>query len=69
MKGFPLKTTIFLSLVTFATGLPTIIHTYNTSRALNFKMNLIGGSRHPISILVQYIKIEIEEVLPIWLQL
>ena len=68
MEGFPLKPTIFLSLVTFTTGLPTIIHTYNTSRAFNFKMKLIGSSRHPISILVQYIKIEIEEVLSIWFQ-
>ena len=69
MEGFPLKPTIFLSLVTFTTGLPAIIHTHNASRALNFKVKLIGSSRNPISILVQYIKIEIEEVLPIWLQL
>ena len=69
MKGFPLKTTIFLSLVTFTTSLPAIIHTHNASRALNFKMNLIGSTRPPMSILIQYIKIEIEEVLPIWLQL
>ena len=68
MEGFPLKQTIFLCLVTFTTGLPTIIHTHNASSALNFKMKLIGSTRHPISILVQYIKIEIKDVLPIWLQ-
>ena len=69
MKGFPLKPTIFLSLVTFTTGLPAIIHTYDASRTFNFKMKLIGSSRNPISILVQYIKIEIEKVLSIWFKL